>query len=120
MVVGLIIRVVVLALAVWATTLLVPGFEVNGGAGTYLLVALVLGTINAFLGTLLRLLTLPLILLTLGVFSLVISAICLLITDALMDTFLVEDFWAAFFGAIVIAVVTLLLDLLLVRGDKKA
>ena len=119
MIVGLIIRVVVLALAVWATTLLVPGIEVSGGVGTYLLVALVLGRINAILGTLLRLLTLPLILLTLGVFSLVISAVCLLITDGLMDSLVVDDFWAAFFGSIVIAVVTLLLDLLLVRGDKK-
>jgi putative membrane protein len=107
---ALLIRWAVLAAAVWVATAVVPGIDVDDGIGTYLLVAIVLATVNAFLGTILRLLTFPLILLTLGIFSLVISALMLLVTDWLMDTFEVDGLGAALLGAIVIAIVTLALD----------
>ena len=110
---SLLIRWLVLAVAVWVTPAVVPGIDAHGGVGTYLLVAIVLGTFNAVLGTILRVLTFPLIILTLGVFSLVITAFMLQITDSLMDSFDVDGFGPAFLGAIIIAVVTLVLDLIL-------
>jgi putative membrane protein len=105
------IRWVALAATVWLTTLLVPGIDVDGRIGSYLAVAAVLATVNAVLGTLLRLFTFPLIFLTLGLFSLVISAWMLLVTDWMMETLTVDGFGAAFAGAIVIAIVNVLLDL---------
>ena len=108
---ALLIRWLILAVAVWVTTALVSGIDVNGGAGTYLLVAIVLASVNAVLGTILRLLSFPLIVLTLGIFSLVINALMLLVTDSLMDSFDVDGFGPALLGAVIIAAVTLVLDL---------
>ena len=108
---ALLIRWLILAVAVWVTTALVSGIDVNGGAGTYLLVAIVLASVNAVLGTILRLLSFPLIVLTLGIFSLVINALMLMVTDSLMDSFDVDGFGPALLGAVIIATVTLVLDL---------
>jgi putative membrane protein len=117
---ALLIRWLVLAVAVWVTTALVSGIDVNGGAGTYLLVAIVLASVNAVLGTILRLLTFPLIVLTLGIFSLVINALMLMVTDSLMDSFDVDGFGPALLGAVIIAGVTLVLDLVLQPSRYRA
>ena len=112
--VDLLIKWAVLAIAVWLTTAWVDGFTVDGGdVATYLLIAAVLAVVNGLLGGLLRLLTFPLIILTLGVFSLVITACMLLVTDWLMDSFDVDDLGTAFIGAIVIAIITVVLELVL-------
>ena len=117
---ALLIRWLVLAVAVWVTTAVVSGIDVNGGAGTYLLVAIVLASVNAVLGSILRLLTFPLIVLTLGVFSLVINALMLMVTDGLMDSFDVDGFGPALLGAVIIAVVTMILDLILRPSRQRA
>jgi putative membrane protein len=117
---ALLVRWLVLAVAVWVTCAVVSGIEVDGGIATYLIVSAVLATVNAVLGTILRLLSFPLIALTLGLFSLVISAWMLLVTDWLMDSFDVDGFGPAFVGAIVIAIVTLVLDLVVVPRRRVA
>ena len=99
---------------------MVSGIDVNGGAGTYLLVAIVLASVNAVLGSILRLLTFPLIVLTLGVFSLVINALMLMVTDGLMDSFDVDGFGPALLGAVIIAVVTIFLDVILQPSRHRA
>ena len=120
MIKSLLVRWFVLAAAVWVTTALVSGIEVNGGGvGTYLLIAIVLATVNAVLGSILRVLTFPLIALTLGVFSLVITALMLLVTDWLMDSFDVDGFGPAFLGAVIIAVVTLVLDVVFLPDRRR-
>ena len=118
MIKALAIKWAVIAIAIWVTTAVVSGFDVHGGVGTYLLVAVVFATVNSLLGSVLRLLSFPVIVLTLGVFSVVITAFMLLITDWLMDTFDVDGFGTAFVGAIVIALVTMVLDVVL-PGSKK-
>ena len=96
---NLAIRWAVLAVAVWVTTSVVSGIEVvDGSIGTYLLIAAIFATVNALLGSILRLLTFPLIVLTLGFFSLVISALMLLVTDWLMDSFEVDGFAPSVLG----------------------
>jgi putative membrane protein len=119
MVRALLIRWSVLTVAVWVTTAVLSGIDVNGGLGTYLLVAIVLGTVNAVLGSILRLLTFPLILLSLGLFSLIISALMLEVTDWLMDSFEVDGFGPAFVGAVIIAVVTMVLDLVFLPERRR-
>jgi putative membrane protein len=66
--------------------------------------------INAFIRPVLLLLSLPLILVTLGVFILIINALMLKFVGEIMPCFQVPGFWRAFFGAIIISVVSWLLS----------
>src|SRR5439155_21987075 len=71
----------ILALAFYVTTRLIPGIQVTGGAVGYLEVALVFGLINAILGPILRFATFPLTILTLGFFILVVNCFLLWISE---------------------------------------
>ena len=110
---GLLAKWACLAVAVWATTGLLSGVRVDGGAGTYLLIAAVFASVNVVLGTVVRLLTLPLILITLGLFAVVINASMLLVTDWLMDSFDVDGLGTALLAAVCIAVVSAVLELVM-------
>jgi len=88
-----------------------------------LLVALILSLINSFVRPLLTILAIPFIILTLGLFLLVINAAMLLLTSELAEAldvgFRVTGFWPAVGGAIVITVVTWILDgFVESRGDR--
>ena len=74
--------------------------------GTALIVALVLGLINAVLRPLLILLTLPVTLLTLGLFIFVINALTFQLAGNLVDGFNVVGFWPALFGSVVYSVIS--------------
>jgi putative membrane protein len=87
---------------------LIPGFEIQG-FGTALLAALILGLVNATLGTILAILTLPLTVLTFGLFHFVVMAVLIWIVTAMVPGFHVTGFLPAFFGAIVLALVSTLL-----------
>ena len=82
-------------------------------------VALILGIVSAFVKPILKLLSLPIILLTLGLFLLVINALMLLLTGWLAGKlglgFEVTGFWPAVGGAIIITIVTWLVDKVLDR-----
>ena len=84
-----------------------------------LLASLVLGGLNAFLRPFLLLGCLPLLILTLGLFLMVINAMLLLLTANLVDGFHVEGFWSAFWGALVISIVTLIANTFTGRGDSQ-
>jgi putative membrane protein len=105
------------AAALWVAAALVPGLEFHGGLGRLLLVAAVFGIVNSLLRPLLTILTCPLILLTLGLFMLVINALMLMVTGWLSETwnlgFTVSGFWAAFFGGLVVGLVSMVLSLAL-------
>ncbi len=93
---------------------LVPGFEVNG-FGSALLASVVIGLVNSTVGFLLRILTLPLTVLTFGLFLLVLNAFMLQFAALLVPGFAVRGFFAAFVGAVVLALVQMALRAL-VRG----
>lgn len=82
---------------------------------TALIVALVLGLVNAIIRPLLVLLTLPVTLLTLGLFILVINALLFWFVASFIEGFTVTGFWSAFFGAIVYALISWALSALLLR-----
>lgn len=107
------------SVGVLAAAQIVPGIECDGW-GTLLITALVLGIFNAFLKPILFILTLPLQLVTLGLFTLVINALLLMLTDSLVKAFHVADFWAAFFGGLVISVTSGFLGLLFGPGSNQA
>src|SRR2546423_14253487 len=89
-----------------------PIVEINDGDGLSCLLgaSLLLGIINAFIRPILLLLSLPLILVTLGVFILIINALMLKFVGEIMPCFQVPGFWRAFFGAIIISIISWLLS----------
>lgn len=110
-----VIRLLSNAAALWIATQVVPGVSYTGGLLPFLAVALVFGIINATLRPLTKILTFPLILLTLGLFALVVNGLMLWLTSTLSASlgvgFHVSGFWAAFFGALVVSIVSALLSL---------
>ncbi|MEV4540317.1 phage holin family protein [Micromonospora echinaurantiaca] len=119
---GFLIRLAITAVALWITTLIVPGVEVSGRSGaddalTLVVVALIFGVVNAVLKPLIKVVGCVFYLLTLGLFALVVNALLFLLTDAIAGAldlpFQVDGFWAAFWGAIVMAVVTWLISVVL-------
>src|ERR1041384_2254482 len=91
---------------------LFPGIEVRG-FGSALLAPVVIGLINATIGFILKIFPLPLTILTLGIFWLVINALMLQLAAALVPGFFIAGFWSAFFGAIVLSIVSTVLSLLI-------
>ncbi len=103
------------ALSLVVVSHIIPGFVVQG-FGSALIAAVVIGLINATLGLVLKILTLPISILTFGLFLLVINALMLQLASKLVSGFVVNGFWPAFFGAIVLAIVNMVLKGL-VFGD---
>ena len=103
---NLLVRLIANALAFWAATSLVTGITVNGGAWTYLWVALLFGLINGLIGSLLKLFTLPAILLTFGLFTFVINAAMLMLTSRWSENLDVTNFWSALWASLIISVVS--------------
>ena len=86
----------------------IPGIELRS-FGTALIAPIVIGLVNATIGLILKLVTFPITLLTLGLFWLVINALMLMLAASLVPGFFVAGFWSAFFGAIVLSIVSTVL-----------
>ncbi len=99
------------ALALLAVTYLIPSIHIRG-FGTALVIAIVLGLINALLRPVLVLLTLPVAILTLGLFLLVINALLFQLAAWFIKGFEVSGFWAALFGSILYSVISWILSAL--------
>lgn len=111
MAVKLIVRLLINAAALWLASVIVPGISFEEGSLTsILLVALVFGLVNAFLKPIFKLFTFPVIILTLGLFALVINTALLAITAWLMDDLTISGFVPAFLGALIISIVSAVLD----------
>jgi len=108
------IRLLINAAALWAASAIVPGIQHEGGWITLLFVALVFGILNALIRPVLTFLSCPLLILTLGLFTLVLNAAMLLLTSAVSRwlglDFYVSGFGAAFWGGLVISLVSFLLS----------
>jgi putative membrane protein len=126
--VGLLLKVVVNALALAAAAWLLGGITVTGsghGQGqrvvTLVVVAVIFGVVNALVRPVVKLLSLPFIIVTLGLLIFVINALMLLLTSWLAGQlgvgFHVSGFWTAVVGAVIVSVVTWVLDLAL-PGDQ--
>lgn len=111
------LRWVVNAIALFVAVSLVPGLNLQGGWTSIFWLALIFGLINAFLRPLLKLLTCPLIVLTLGLFTLLINTFLFWLTSqvgqAVGISFTIDGFWPAFFGGLVVTVVSVIMSLVL-------
>ena len=121
-----ILKILAVAAALWVATKLVTGITVSGSTtarevGTFLVVALIFGIINTFLKPIIKVVGCAFYVLTLGLFALIVNAGLLLLTswiaEQLKVPFHVSGFWAAFWGAIIIGVVSWIIDLIFGVND---
>ena len=106
----LIIRWAVIFLAVLAAGALVPGLVSYGSLQGVALFAIVLALLNAVVRPFLILVTCPVTLLTLGLFVLVINALLFWLAAGLTGAITVEGFGGAFVGALIVSVVSLVMN----------
>ena len=108
-------------LAVLVAVYVVPGIRFKDDSlWTPFVTSLVLGVLNAFIRPILTLWALPLVILTLGLFRLLINALLLYFVSVLLGQYFeISSFGAAFLGALVISVVSLLLNLLIGAGRPR-
>jgi putative membrane protein len=100
---GVITRLIVVALSLWLASELIPGIKVQGG-WTLIGAAILLGVVNAVVRPVLVVLTLPFTLLTLGLFLLVINAAMLGLVALMFDGFAIESFWLAILGSLIVSI----------------
>jgi putative membrane protein len=93
------------ALALLVTTYVVKGIEVTGGPALFLAAAL-LGILNALIRPILLVLTLPINIITLGLFTLVINGAMLWLVSLIIKGFVIQGFWAAIIGALIISLIS--------------
>ncbi|MFC4768326.1 phage holin family protein [Effusibacillus consociatus] len=111
---GFVTRLLLNALALMTVAWLFDGISFASGAdGVFaaLWAALVLGLVNVTIKPVVKLLTLPVNILTLGIFGLLVNAMMLKVVDWFSPGFAVEGFLAAFLGAIVLAIISSILNL---------
>ena len=114
----LLIRWAITSLSLFVAAWLVPGIRVEGNAWIiFAVMAVILGLVNSVVRPLLKLLSCPLIILTLGLFVFVINALTLWLASAiaakwLQVGFYVDGFVPAFWGALIVSLVSVILTLL--------
>lgn len=99
---GIILRTLIIMLGLFLASALIPGVEITG-TGSFILAALLLGLVNAFVRPVAFLLTLPLTIVTLGLFLFVLNAAMFGLVASMLDNFVVAGFWSAVFGAIIVS-----------------
>jgi putative membrane protein len=124
-----VIRVLVNGVALWVAAFFVKGIHLADGAVsttsqiiTILWVALIFGLLNALIKPILTILSLPVIVLTLGLFTLIVNAAMLELTSWFagqfnLDFHVDQFFWDAVIGALIITVVSMILNAVLPDGD---
>ena len=100
---GIFIRTLISMLGLFLASRLIPGVWIEG-TGNFILAALLLGLVNAFIRPLMFFFTLPLTIVTMGLFIFVINAAMFGLVAAMLDNFQVSGFWSALFAAIVVSI----------------
>jgi putative membrane protein len=120
---SIVLRIIVNAVALWVATLIVQGVTLEGETTTnkvisLLIVSAIFGLINAFIKPVVKLLAIPLFILTLGLITFIINAFMLQLLSWIAGWtdlgFHVDDFfWSAILGALVVSVVSFVLNVIL-------
>jgi putative membrane protein len=112
----LVLRWVINAVALWVAITYIPGIHAQGGWISLLGLAVIFGFVNALFRPLLKFLTCPLIVLTLGLFILLINTLLFWLSGLIGQYFgigfTVDGFWPAFFGSLVVSLVSMVLTVL--------
>jgi putative membrane protein len=117
------LRLLATAAALWVAVALIPGISYTGGVLGFLAVALVFGFVNAVIRPILKLLTCPLVVLTLGLFVFILNGFLLWLTSMVAQAFgigfIVSGFWAAVVGALIVGIVSTVLNLFVGKKDEE-
>lgn len=105
------LKLLVTSLAVFFSAYILDGVYLNGFP-TAILVALLIGFLNAFLKPILILLTIPITLVTFGLFLLVINAVIIMLADYALTGFTVDSFFTAVLFSIIVSIITWILEAL--------
>jgi putative membrane protein len=89
-------------LGLFLASSIIPGVQITG-TGNFILAAILLGLVNAFIRPIALFLTLPITIVTLGLFLFVLNAAMFGLVAAMLDGFVVAGFWSALFGAIIVS-----------------
>jgi putative membrane protein len=113
--------------SLYVAALIVPGIEIQGSSGWIALtvMAIVLAFVNAFVRPLLAFLSCGFIILTMGLFMLVVNALTFWLAASISENwfnagFIVDGFWPAFWGSIIVSLVSFLINLILPDRDRSA
>lgn len=106
----LLVRWLILTLTIFMVPYLVPGIHVDG-FGAALATAAILGILNVLVKPILLVFTFPLTLVSLGLFILVINAFVFQLAGSLVRGIEIKSFASAFFGAIVVSLVSWITNL---------
>ncbi len=111
-------RWIITTVGVLVATQIVPQISYDNWQ-VLLIATLLLGLLNAFIKPALIWISLPLLLLTLGLFNFVINALLLYFVGHILSGFHVESFGAAFFGSLIISLVSLALNSFTKTGNAR-
>ena len=114
---GLFLRWLLNAIALWVTSEVIPGIHVDGIAALFF-AAIALGIFNAVLRPLLIIITLPINLITLGLFTFIINGAMLYLTASVVVGFSIDGFGAAILGALVLSIVSFLLNIFIADSGR--
>jgi len=106
------VRLFLNAVAILVAARMVTGVEISG-TGAALLAGALLGLVNVAVRPVLLVLALPFTLVTLGLFIFVVNALCLWLTSLLVPGFTVRGLWPALLGALIVSIVSWILNGLL-------
>ena len=125
---GIIIRLAITAVSLWLATWLFDGISVDtdsvpGAVGTVVAVAVIFGVVNAILRPLIKTVGCAFYLLTLGLVAVIVNGLLFLLTGWIADKldlpFTVDGFWTAVWGALLVSIVSWLLNLLVPDGNDR-
>ena len=105
------------ALSLLGVTYFMSSIQVSSFTAA-LIAAALLGLVNTLVRPILVILTLPVTILTMGIFILVINALLFLFVGSILSGFVVQDFAAAFWGAILYSIISWLLSALLLKNNR--
>ena len=111
-------RLLLNGLAILFAAWLVPGLHLDS-PWSAVFAGVILGVVNAIVRPVLFILTLPFTLVTLGLFIFVLNAICLGLTAALLPGFEIASYWSALLGAIIVTLVSWILNGLFIGKEER-
>jgi putative membrane protein len=100
---GIILRTLIIMLGLYLASAIIPGVQIVG-TGSFIIAAVLLGLVNAFVRPIAFLLTLPLTIVTLGLFLFVLNAAMFGLVAAILDNFSVAGLGSAILGSIVVSI----------------
>lgn len=122
----IIVRWLIIVASLYVAYLLIPGIYIDDSRGwvAFSVMAIVLAFVNAIIRPILAFLSCGCIVATMGLFMLVINALTLWLASYISVNWLgigfhVDGFWAAFFGSIIVSIVSFALSLLLPDDDRQ-